>query len=60
MLPSVNVMCPYCGEPIELLVDASVESQHYVEDCAVCCRPIEVTVTIEEGEPRARVASDSA
>ena len=60
MLPSVNVMCPYCGEHIELLVDASVESQHYVEDCTVCCRPIEVTVTIEEGEPRARVASDSA
>jgi len=36
---SVSVQCPYCGEDIDLLVDCSVESQHYVEDCLVCCRP---------------------
>lgn len=58
MLPTLNVACPYCGEPIELLIDDSVEQQHYIEDCAVCCRPIEVAVTMEDGEPRATVASD--
>ncbi len=34
--------CPYCGEPLTLLVDESAGPQAYVEDCAVCCRPIEV------------------
>ena len=33
--------CPYCGEPLELWVDVSAGDQDYVEDCAVCCRPIE-------------------
>ena len=37
--------CPYCGEPITLLVDLSAGAQDYIEDCEVCCRPISVTVT---------------
>jgi len=36
--------CPHCGESIELVIDASVEAQDYVEDCEVCCRPIVVCV----------------
>ncbi|HEY0893029.1 MAG TPA: CPXCG motif-containing cysteine-rich protein, partial [Cellvibrio sp.] len=28
--------CPYCGEPISVLVDCSLEQQTYVEDCQVC------------------------
>ena len=39
-----EVQCPYCGESIELAVDTSVGDQAYVEDCSVCCRPIEVRV----------------
>jgi hypothetical protein len=35
------VDCPYCGESFETAVDASCGSQHYIEDCMVCCRPIE-------------------
>lgn len=38
----VALRCPYCGEPITLLVDWSAGAQHYVEDCEVCCRPIEL------------------
>jgi hypothetical protein len=49
MLFTEQVECPYCGEAIELSVDASVEAQHYVEDCSVCCRPIEVEITVDEG-----------
>ena len=45
MLPSKSIDCPYCGESIELIIDDSVEHQQYVEDCAVCCRPINVDVT---------------
>jgi hypothetical protein len=37
-----RVHCPYCGEVIELQVDGSAGEQDYVEDCSVCCRPIEV------------------
>ena len=37
-----EVTCPYCGELITMLFDTSVGEQNYVEDCEVCCRPIEV------------------
>lgn len=41
--------CPYCGEPITMLVDASVPDQRYVEDCEVCCNPIDVHVRARRG-----------
>ena len=41
---TVAVLCPYCGERVELLVDATIPHQQYVEDCEVCCRPILVTI----------------
>lgn len=48
MLPSVGIQCPYCGESIEILVDASAGDQRYVEDCQVCCRPISIAVSVDE------------
>ena len=42
--------CPYCWEEISMLLDASVTSQTYIEDCEVCCNPIEVYVRFEENE----------
>lgn len=47
MLPTQTVDCPYCGEAIEIVIDDSVEQQEYVEDCSVCCRPINVTVSVD-------------
>jgi len=41
---TTKLNCPYCGEPINMVVDYSAGSQSYVEDCEVCCRPIEVSV----------------
>jgi hypothetical protein len=32
--------CPYCGEPIDLVIDASVDEQTNVEDCHVCCQEL--------------------
>jgi hypothetical protein len=63
MLPSVEIRCPYCGESIELRVDLLIEHQvdhqRYIEDCQVCCRPIEVTVVVDEaGYPEIRVATE--
>lgn len=45
-----EVCCPFCGETITLLVDASAGSQQYIEDCQVCCRPIEVTIEADDDE----------
>ena len=39
--------CPYCWEEIS---DRSVSKQTYVEDCKVCCNPMEVTVTFQGQE----------
>lgn len=33
-----------------MILDPSVPSQTYVEDCEVCCNPIEVHTGFEEGE----------
>lgn len=43
----IETSCPYCGEPIELVADASAGSAEYVEDCPVCCRPMRVTLTVD-------------
>jgi hypothetical protein len=47
---TATVQCPYCWEQIEILIDASVPNQEYVEDCQICCRPILVNVVSENGE----------
>lgn len=41
--------CPHCWEEISMLLDPSV-SQTYIEDCEVCCNPIEINVGFEAGE----------
>ncbi|MBS1108564.1 MAG: hypothetical protein H6Q88_556 [Anaeromyxobacteraceae bacterium] len=46
---TVDVECPYCGETIPVVVDTGGgASQRYVEDCSVCCRPMELFV-LEDG-----------
>ena len=40
------INCPYCGEAISVLIDCSVAEQDYIEDCQVCCRPINFEVYI--------------
>ena len=40
--------CPYCGEKIEVLIDCSVDEQQYIEDCEVCCRPINFHVIVDD------------
>ena len=41
--------CPYCWEEISILLDISVTAQTYVEDCEVCCNPIEIRYVVEDG-----------
>ena len=40
----VQVQCPYCGEPFTSVLDLSAGSTSYIEDCQVCCQPIEFCV----------------
>lgn len=55
-----DISCPYCGEIISVLLDCSVEQQEYIEDCQVCCRPINFNVqTTEEGEPIVVVSNEN-
>jgi len=42
--------CPYCWQQISMLLDPSQENINYIEDCEVCCRPIEIHCTINDGE----------
>lgn len=48
-----SYVCDACGEEIVVPVDLSEgESQTYVEDCPVCCRPNVIHVEIDEGSVR--------
>ena len=43
--------CTSCGEPFTLSIDTTAgREQRYVEDCPVCCRPMEMRVRCREGE----------
>ena len=39
--------CPYCCERISMVLDTSVRGQTLVEDCEVCCHPIQVHYAVE-------------
>jgi transcription elongation factor Elf1 len=42
--------CPYCWEQISMLIDTSQNSQNYIEDCEICCNPIQISATAEQQE----------
>jgi DNA replicative helicase MCM subunit Mcm2 (Cdc46/Mcm family) len=44
-----SYVCPSCGEEILVPVDpAGGHQQEYVEDCPVCCCPVELRVQFHE------------
>jgi hypothetical protein len=47
MLESARIDCPYCGEAFETTVDCSAGAQQYIEDCPVCCQPIEMSTDVD-------------
>ena len=62
MLEQATIGCPYCGEPIEIVVEMAIEpeamGQRYVEDCQVCCKPMVVDVTSNGGAPMVTASRD--
>ena len=38
-----RIRCPFCAEPMTLVIDLSAGGQSYVEDCQVCCQPMQIS-----------------
>lgn len=51
-----DVPCPYCGEIFTTFIDLSQGNQQTVEDCYVCCRPIEFIIE-SDGQQLIRVVT---
>lgn len=50
LIVEAEINCPFCGELLTTQVDTSQGSYSTVEDCQVCCRPMEIIVECEPGE----------
>ena len=49
-MEEMNIQCPYCLQAITVLVDTGVfEYTTVIDDCEVCCRPIEISYIVENG-----------
>lgn len=46
----VTTSCPYCAQNISFLVEELYGGQSYIEDCEVCCQPIQITYQTVDGE----------
>jgi len=47
LIQSQSIQCPYCCQFIELSVDCSISFQNYIEDCQICCSPIQLHIEID-------------
>lgn len=41
--------CPYCWEHISVLLDPSIKEASFIEDCEVCCNPLEIIAIFNNG-----------
>jgi hypothetical protein len=49
-MEEIHIQCPYCLQAISVLLDTGVyEYTTLVDDCEVCCRPIEISYMVEDG-----------
>ena len=59
LLQTHDLSCPYCGEIIQIIVDCSIPEQEYIEDCQVCCRPINFHVNIENDNVQIQTSGEN-
>ena len=45
ILTERSIECPYCSESIDVLIDSTDIDQQYIEDCQVCCQPINFLIS---------------
>ncbi|HEY0863660.1 MAG TPA: CPXCG motif-containing cysteine-rich protein [Lacunisphaera sp.] len=48
MQDSISIECPHCGESFSLALDLSEGSAEFTVDCEVCCRPMTVSVRVDD------------
>ena len=49
-MEEIHIQCPYCLQAVTVLLDTGVyEYTTLIDDCEVCCRPIEITYKTEDG-----------
>ena len=59
LLQTHDLSCPYCGETIQIVVDCFILTQEYIEDCQVCCRPINIEIHIEGNEIQINASNEN-
>lgn len=45
-----KIRCPYCNEAMDIFVDISAGDQSYVEDCQICCQPMQISFQTTDDE----------
>ena len=45
-----TINCPYCGESMSIIIDLSAGGQTYIEDCQICCQPMQIGFAVDDGE----------
>lgn len=56
----VDLPCPWCGEIYGSMLDLTDASRCYIEDCQICCRPLEVLLEVGDGGELLRVTTRQA
>lgn len=49
IVDEIEIECPQCGEVFTIEVETTQPRVDLIEDCAVCCRPMTITVRSEPG-----------
>jgi hypothetical protein len=49
------VTCPYCGEAVEIFIEADLTGG-FIQDCEVCCNPWRVNVSDDEAGRHVEIA----
>jgi hypothetical protein len=50
VLVEIQIQCPHCGETIATTADTSQGDYSTIEDCEVCCAPMNIEIVCQPGE----------
>lgn len=45
-----RISCPFCAESMSILLDISAGDQSYIEDCQICCQPMQISFQSDNEE----------
>ena len=47
--------CPYCFQRVSMVLEELFGQQTYIEDCEVCCNPIEIKYSVDDSEDESKI-----